>query len=138
MKDWKFPSIEFFLNMVNEKAKNLNILTPDGARRSSSLESIQQRGRKRSLSSISKSTKGQLNQHTTTREEADATRLLSKHFNPKLISSSRQSEPARLMKLIPDLSQKEMSRLVGAIIKRQKRDATSVGRKQLMLENNLY
>ena len=116
--------------MVNEKAKNSDILTPDGTRRSLSLDTIQQRGRKRSLSSISSTTKGLLHQHTTTREEADATRLLSKHSTPKLISSARQSESSRLLKLIPDLSQKEMGRLVGAIIKRRKRDAASGVRKQ--------
>ena len=122
--------MKFFLNMVNEKAKNLDIIISDGTRRSSLLEMIHQRGRKRSSSSITSSTKGLLNQNTTTREEADTTRLLSKHSIPKLISPTRQSESTRLMKLIPDLSQKEMSRLVGAIIKRQKRDATSAGKKQ--------
>ena len=122
--------MSFFLNRVHEKAKNPDILTPDGTRRSSSLETIHQRGRKRSLSLITDSAKGLLNQHTTTREEVDATRLLSKHSITKLSSATRQSESARLMKLIPDLSQKEISRLVGAIIKRKKRDATSVGRKQ--------
>ena len=44
-------------------------------------------------------------------------------------ATSRQAESARLLKLVPDLSQKEMSRLVGAIIKRQKRDAPSTTRK---------
>ena len=84
----------------------------------------------RSLSPMSNSTKGLLNQHATTREEVDATRLLGKHSTSKLVSPTRQSDSAPLMKLIPDLSQKEMSRLVGAIIKRQKRDATSVRKKQ--------
>ena len=115
--------------MVNEKAKNPSIPALDGTRRSSSLETVHHRGRKRSLSAMSSSTKGLLNQQTMTREESDANRLLSKHSIPKPLSSTRQSQSARLVKLIPDLSQKEMSRLVGAIIRRQKRDASSVERK---------
>ena len=116
--------------MVNEKAKNPSILTPDGPRRSSSLESNNQRGKKRSLTSMVNSSRGLLNQLAGTREEVNATRLLTKHSTSKLTSANRQSESARLMSLIPDLSQKEMSRLVGAIIKRKNRDASSVGRGQ--------
>ena len=115
--------------MVNEIAKNPGIPASDGTRRASSLETIHHRGRKRSLSAMSSPTKGLLNQQTLTREESDATRLLSKNSIPKPISSTRQSESARLMKLIPDLSQKEMSRLVGAIIRRQKRDVSFTERK---------
>ena len=109
--------------MVNEKTKNPALPIPEGTRRSSTLETIHHRGRKRSLSSISSSAKGVLNQQSGSKEEADANRLLLKHGTSRPTSSSRQIEE------IPDLSQKEMSRLVGAIIKRQKRDASSVGRK---------
>ena len=115
--------------MVNEKTKNTIILTPDGTRRSSSLETMHHRGRKRSLSSSSTSGKGLLHQQSVTKEESDASRLLSKHGTQKLLTSNRQGESARLLKLIPELSQKEMSRLVGAIIKRQKRETSSVGRR---------
>ena len=116
--------------MVNEKGKNPSIPTPDGSRNSSSLDTIPHRGRKRSLSTSSISTKGFLNQQTAAKDEMDANRLLRKAaFIQKPPSSLRQSESARLLKLVPDLSQKEMSRLVGAIIKRQKRDAPSTARK---------
>ena len=115
--------------MVNEKTKNPALPIPEGTRRSSALETIHHRGRKRSLSSVSSSAKGVLNQLSGSKEEADANRLLLKHGTSRPSSSNRQIESARLLKLIPDLSQKEMSRLVGAIIKRQKRDASSGGRK---------
>ena len=116
--------------MVNEKVKNPSIPTPDGTRNSSSLDTIPHRGRKRSLSAISNSTKGFLNHQTATKDEMDANRLLRKAaFLQKPPSTSRQSESARLLKLVPDLNQKEMSRMVWAIIKRQKRDASSTARK---------
>ena len=108
--------------MVNEKAKNLGISTPDGTRGSSPLESIPHRGRKRSLSEIT--TKGQLSQNMT-KEELEAKRLLTKAALLQRPQIKRQSESARLLKLVPDLSQKEMSRLVAAIIRRQKREAPS-------------
>ena len=115
--------------MVNEKTKNPALPIPEGTRRSSTLETVHHRGRKRSLSSISSSARGVLNQQSGSKEEADASRLLLKHGTSRATSSSRQIESARLLKLIPDLSPKEMSRLVGAIIKRQKKDASSGGRK---------
>ena len=116
--------------MVNEKAKNPSIPTPDGSRSSLSLDTIPHRGRKRSLSAVSNPTKGFLVHQPATKDEMEASHLLRKAaFLQKPSATSRQSESARLLKLIPDLSQKEMSRLVGAIIKRQKRDTPSTTRK---------
>ena len=110
--------------MVNEKAKNPAISTPDGTRGFSPMESIPHRGRKRSFSDISITTKGPLSQNMT-KEELEAKRLLTKAALLQRPQIKRQSESARLLKLVPDLSQKEMSRLVAAIIRRQKREAPS-------------
>ena len=110
--------------MVNEKIKNPTGPSSDSSRRSPSVESIPHRPRKRSLSTML-ATKGGGNQ-SLVREEAEATRLLARTAPPsKATTSPRQTESARLLKLIPDLNQKEVSRLVAALIKKQKRDSRS-------------
>ena len=101
--------------MVNEKIKNPTGPSSDSSRRSPSVESIPHRPRKRSLSTML-ATKGGGNQ-SLVREEAEATRLLTRTALPsKATTSPRQTESARLLKLIPDLNQKEVSRLVAALI----------------------
>ena len=110
--------------MVNEKIKNPTGPSSDSSRRSPSVEAIPHRPRKRSLSTML-ATKGGGNQ-SLVREEAEATRLLARTAPPsKATTSPRQTESTRLLKLIPDLNQKEVSRLVAALIKKQKRDARS-------------
>ena len=109
--------------MVNEKIKNPTGPSSDSSRRSPSVESIPHRPRKRSLSTML-ATKGGGNQSLV--REAEATRLLTRTALPsKATTSPRQTESARLLKLIPDLNQKEVSRLVAALIKKQKRDSRS-------------
>ena len=109
--------------MVNEKIKNPTGPSSDSSRRSPSVESIPHRPRKRTLSTML-ATKGGGNQSLV--KEAAATRLLMRTAPPsKTTTSPRQAESARLLKLIPDLNQKEVSRLVAALIKKQKRDSRS-------------
>ena len=110
--------------MVSEKARTSSVSAFDGARKASLLDSIPHRGKKRSLANLSTSTRGSQNLN---REETEASLLLSKASISK--HASHQSESARLLNIIPDLNQKEMSRLVSTIIRKQKRDASSAGRK---------
>ena len=115
--------------MVNDRAKQPSYPIPDKAKQLSSIESIPHRNRKRPISAIL-STKDGLTQGPS-REESEATRLLTR--TPLLsipTSCTRESESARLVKLLPDLNQKEIRRLVAALIKRQKRDATSTGKRR--------
>ena len=115
--------------MVGEKAKNPNIPAPDISRKSLSTEKIPHRGRKRSHSATVGLTKGGHHQQSSSREEVEANRLLTKApHQQKLSSSTRHSETSRLLNIIPDLNQKELSRLVGAILKRQKRGGAKVVR----------
>ena len=115
--------------MVNSKAKDPVGATTDNANRSASLESIPHRARKRSLSTML-TTKGAVGQNQS-REGIEAARLLMRTSLPsKPASTSRQSESARLLKLVPDLNQKEVSRLVAALIKKQKRDAVATGKRR--------
>ena len=115
--------------MVNEKVKEPLSIPPDKTKRSASLEHNPHRSRKRSFSATIP-TKGGGNR-VQTREETEATRLLARASIPsKSSSSQRQSDSAHLLKLIPDLSQKEVSRLVAALIKRQKREAGAPSQKR--------
>ena len=108
--------------MVNENVKNPNGPTLDKLRRSSPFESNPHRSRKRSISAML-TTRNQ----SLSGEETEATRLLTRTLLlSKTAASPRHSESARLLKFVPDLTQK-MGRLVGAI--RQKRDASTIGRK---------
>ena len=64
------------------------------------------------------------------KEEAGATSLLTKaSLSTKSVPSSRQVESARLLKLMPDLSQKEVIRLVAVLIRWRKRDADVTGKR---------
>ena len=115
--------------MVNDRAKNLGGPTTDKTKRSSPLEAIPHRSKKRTLSTML-TTRDEFDQ-VLSREQTEATRLLTKTPMPsKPTSSSRHSDSARLLKLVPDLTQKEVSRLVAALMKRQKRDAGSAGKKR--------
>ena len=115
--------------MVSDRAKNPGGPTTDKAKRSSPLESIPHRPRKRSLSTML-TAKDELEQEVS-REQAEATRILTKTPLPSTPAlSSRHSDSARLLKLVPDLTQKEVSRLVAALMKRQKRDSASTGKKR--------
>ena len=110
--------------MVNEKVKEPMGIPPDKPKRSASLEPSPHRSKKRSFSAtiLTKGggTRGQ------SREESEAARLLTRaSIQSKSTTSQRQSDSAHLLKLIPDLSQKEVSRLVAALIKRQKREAAA-------------
>ena len=114
--------------MVSDRAKNPGGPTTDKAKRSSPLESIPHRPRKRSLSTML-TAKDEFVQ--VSREQVEATRLLTKTpLLSKPAPSSRHSDSARLLKLVPDLTQKEVSRLVAALMKRQKRDSASTGKKR--------
>ena len=114
--------------MVNDRAKNLGGPTTDKTKRSSPLEAIPHRSKKRTLSTML-TTRDEFDQ-VLSREQTEATRLLTKTPMPsKPTSSSRHSDSARLLKLVPDLTQKEVSRLVAALMKRQ-RDAGSAGKKR--------
>ena len=115
--------------MVSDRAKNPGGPTTDKAKRSPTLESIPHRPRKRSLSTML-TAKDEFEQEVS-REQAEATRILTKTpLLPKPAVSSRHSDSARLLKLVPDLTQKEVSRLVAALMRRQKRDSTSTGKKR--------
>ena len=115
--------------MVSDRAKNPGGPTTDKAKRSSPLEAIPHRPRKRSLSTML-TAKDEFKQEVS-REQAEATRILTKTPLPSTPApSSRHSDSARLLKLVPDLTQKEVSRLVAALMKRQKRDSASTGKKR--------
>ena len=115
--------------MVNEKVKEPIGLSTDKSKRSASLESNPHRSRKRSFSATITTKGGGI--RTQTREEAEAARLLTRASLPsKSVASPRQTDSAHLLKLIPDLIQKEVSRLVAALIKRQKREAAATTKKR--------
>ena len=115
--------------MVSDRAKNPGGPTTDRAKRVSPLEAIPHRPRKRSLSTML-TAKDEFEQEVS-REQAEATRILTKTPLPSTPApSSRHSDSARLLKLVPDLTQKEVSRLVAALMKRQKRDSASTGKKR--------
>ena len=115
--------------MVNITAKDPVGPTTERSKRSTSLEATPHRPRKRSLSTMLTTT-GTLGQ-SPSKEETEAHRHLTRPSqSSKPTSSTRQSESARLLKLVPDLNAKEVSRLVAALVKGQKRDAISSGKRR--------
>ena len=119
---------ELSATMGGEKTKDVLIPTAEMSRKTLSSERIPHRGRKRSYSATLGLTKSGVHQQSSSREEVEANRLLTKApHQQKLSSSTRHSETSRLLNMIPDLNQKELSRVVGAILKRQKREGTQTG-----------